>query len=117
MRLKSPTDTPIHVALLSGPVMRIGPEGREVEPEFVKQAVTNGCIPAEMTAEDMSRTDAEPTEKDRSTILRDALKKLRDEDTPLTGAGLPNRNAVSAAVGWNVSAVELTDAWNALPPV
>jgi hypothetical protein len=114
--LKSPTDKPIHVALLNGNTISIGPDGREVPAEFLKQAVINGCIPAEMKAEDMSRTDAEPTEKEHATILREALLKLRAEDTPLTGAGLPNRNTVSGTVGWNVSAVELTDAWNALPP-
>lgn len=114
MQLKSPTDTPIHVALLDGSAIRIGPEPREVPIPFRKRAFAEGCIPAEVSAEDMAVDIAEPTERSRPALLREALKQLRDEKTPLTGAGLPNRNTVSAKVGWNVSAVELTDAWNSL---
>ena len=114
MKLKSPTDTPVHVALLSGQAMQIGPEGREVEPVFAKEAFAKGCIPVELTVEDMTDKDAVPTEREQSAILRATLRRLKAEDTPLTGAGLPNRNTVSATVGWNVSAVELTDAWNSL---
>jgi len=114
MRLKSPTDTPVSVALLNGHAMLVGPEGRDVTPMFMKQALINGCIPAELEAEDMKQDAADPTEKDRGMLLRDVLREMRDAGVPLTGAGMPNRNAVSAAAGWNVSAVELTDSWNSI---
>jgi len=114
MRLKSPTDKPVHVALTDGTAITIGPGGRDVPVGLRKAAFAKGCIPANAKAEDMAQEVAEPTEKDRPEILRDALKKLRDDGTPLTGAGLPNRNVVSARAGWNVSAVELTDAWNSM---
>ena len=115
MLLKSPTETPICAMLSSGAGMRIGPEGREVDAEFVKAAMVAGAIPAQMTTEDMNPPDAAPTERDRPSLLRDALVKLRAEGSPLRGNGMPHRTTVSAAAGWNVSAEELTTAWNALP--
>ncbi|MDP3971311.1 MAG: hypothetical protein Q8P61_00165 [Candidatus Nanopelagicales bacterium] len=114
MQLKSPTDTPIHVALLDGNAIRIGPEGREVPIPFRKRAFAEGCIPMDVKAEDMSAPMAEPTEHSRAELLKSALRLLKAEGTPLTGAGLPNRNTVSKTVGWPVTAIELTDAWNSL---
>lgn len=44
MLLKSPTDTPLHIALLSGHAILIGPEPREVDAMFVSHAIQAGAI-------------------------------------------------------------------------
>ena len=114
MQLKSPTDKPVHIALLSGQAMRIGPEGREVDPIFAQEAYSMGCIPANATVEQMTAAHAPPTELSQLDQLKTVLREMKADHVELTGAGLPNRNSVSAKVGWNVSAVQLTDAWNSL---
>ena len=114
MQLKSPTDKPVHVALTDGTAITIGPEAREVPVHFRKEAFAQGCIPAGSKAEDMADEIPVPTEVSMAGKLKQVLAELKAEKTPLTGAGLPNINTVRARAGWNVSAVQLTDAWNSL---
>lgn len=47
MLLKSPTDAPIHVALLSGHSIVIGPEPREAHERFIAPAIAAGAVAVE----------------------------------------------------------------------
>lgn len=114
MQLQSPTDKPIHVSLLDGTAISIGPAPREVPTHFRKHAFAAGCIPVGVNTEDMADEPAAPTEVPMFEKLRQVLAELRAEKVSLTGAGLPHMALVRARAGWNVSAVQLTDAWNSL---
>jgi len=81
---------------------------------FRKDAFINGAIPVGTTAEDMTAEKAAPTGKSDMDILRVALRKMREDGFDPTGAGLPDIRQVRKAAGFNVSAIQLTDAWNSL---
>ena len=114
MRLKSPTDTPIHVSLLSGHTIQIGPEGRDVPEMFRRDAFALGAIPFDMAVEDFKEPEKE-FEKPKADLLADGIKKMLAEmPEKFTGAGLPDRRTLSNLVGWNVSVQELSAAWQEL---
>ena len=105
MRLKSPTETPISVALLSGHGISIGPEGRDVPAEFRKEAFIKGAIPD--TGEAIEKAVPAATGKTHAELLVAGVKKYFEDGGEMTGAGLPNRNLLSKQVGFPVSAVDL----------
>lgn len=113
MRLKSPTEKPIHVALLSGHAITIGPEGRDVPVMFRREAFANGALPEGVDEADLDRDvpDAGPDRNERLKAVIKEMLESGDEDA-LTGAGIPNRRKVSALAGWSVSVKELTAAWH-----
>jgi hypothetical protein len=109
MRLKSPTYTPVHVALLSGHTISVGPEGYDVPAMFRKDALINGCIPC--TGEAIEVAAPPSTSKTHAEQLVEGIKKYLEEGHELTGAGLPNRKVLGEAVGFPVTAVALEAAW------
>ena len=112
-RLKSPTEKPVHVALLSGNSILIGPDGRDVPAMFYREALICGAVPEGMQASDMEVEAAAPTELSRKDLMRNGIKKMMEtrEDGDFTGAGLPDRRILSRIVGWSVTAVELAEVW------
>ncbi len=112
-RLKSPTEKPIHVALLNGNSMVIGPEGRDVPAMLYREAIVAGCIPEGMKPEDLEVEVAPPTEKSKQDLMRAGIAKMLEtkDDGDFTGAGLPDRRILSRIVGWSVTAVELAEVW------
>lgn len=112
MKLKSPGSTAIHVALTNGHAITIGQEARDVPQMFLKDAFAKGAIPAEMEAESFVVEDKNDINPTTAELLVAGVKKMLVENADdFTGAGLPNRKTLSAIVGWNVSAEELTVAW------
>jgi hypothetical protein len=112
MQLKSPGDTPIHVALLNGHAITIGQEARDVPQMFLQEAFAKGAIPAEMNADSFVAEEKNDTDPTTAELLVAGVKKMLVENADdFTGAGLPNRKTLSAIVGWNVSAEELGVAW------
>lgn len=116
MWLKSPTENTIHVALLSGHAIRIGPEPVDAAPIFVAEAMAMGCIPANAKVEEIIVPKAKPVSKGSPELLREGIVKLLESDDPeaFTGSGLPNRKKLSNLVGWTVTAEELQPVWNAM---
>lgn len=113
MRLKSPTEKPVHIALLSGHAITIGPEARDVPVMFRRDALAKGCLPEGVSAAELNAVEQAPTEKDKPALLDAAIKTMLEGNNQddFTGAGLPNRKKISAIVGWNVTAEDLTAAW------
>lgn len=112
MQLKSPTITPIHVALTNGHAITIGPDGRDVPQMFIKDAFANGAIPAESDVEQFIAQEKNDTDPSTAEMLVAGVKKMLTENPDdFTGSGLPNRKVLSGIVGWNVSAQELEVAW------
>lgn len=112
MKLKSPTDEPIHVALLSGHSIRIPPEGRDVPEMFRRDAFAAGAIPVTASIADFSAPEEEAIDDSKLALLIAGVQKMLVENAEdFTGAGLPNRKVLSGIVGWNVSVQELSAAW------
>lgn len=110
MQLKSPTHQAVHVALLSGHSIVIGPEGRDVPKEFVKEALIRGAIPVGEQAE-----QAPDTSGDRmKAIIAGVKTMLVSAPDKFTDDGLPNRKTLGQVVGFSVSAEEASSAMVAL---
>ncbi len=109
MKFRSPTETPIHIALLSGHTCVIGPQLAEVEPRFHREAVAAGAIPEGM---DAAAPVAAP-EKSKSQLIVDAVKAAIDDAKAdeFDGQGKVKIEALSKRAGFNVSASERNAAW------
>ena len=117
MKLKSPTDEPVQVALLSGHIIRIPPEGREVPQRFLQDAFKAGCLPVSVDASSVQEEDAgndEGSGKTRGEIITGAIKTLLESGAEMTAAGLPNLKELSKVAGFTVERNEMVDAWNAV---
>lgn len=116
MRLKSPTEKPIHVALTSGHAIVVGPQARDVPQMFRREALAAGCVPEGVSAEDLDDSPPPAAGKDREAVLVGAIKRMLADDnaTDFTASGLPKRNKLSSLAGWNVTAEELTAAWQVI---
>jgi hypothetical protein len=108
MKLKSPTDETLHVALLSGHAIAIGPEGRDVPRLFLQAAFIAGAVHCG------AQEETAATANGRMESIKQGIREMLEQGAELTGAGLPNRKALSAAVGFAVESAELGDAWSEL---
>lgn len=102
-QFRSPTDTPLHVALTSGHTAVIPPEGIELAPMFHREAIARGAVLAEgATAEDQTQVFS------RQLAIRDAIAAMiagKDKDD-FTGDGKPNLVKLKAKTGFQVSREE-----------
>ena len=118
MRLKSPTNEPISFGSStgSGHSMVLGPEGEEVPQMFIQSAFAAGAIPVESDADAFVDAPKATYEKTDQELVQNAIKTMleRNEEGDFTASGLPNRKKLSALVGLNVSAEDVTIAWAAL---
>lgn len=115
MRLKSPSNEVLCVSLTNGTGLRIGPEARDIPAEFLKASFAAGAIPEGVEAADFDDSPDAPDAETMPVLLIAGVKKMLVENTDdFTGAGLPDRRVLSKIVGWNVSAEELSVAWQAV---
>lgn len=107
MRFRSPTDEPIRIALLSGHTAIVGPDWRELEPIFHRDAVANGCerehagaVPRTVAVQPSVAAAAKVESPEES--YRRALTTMiqRDVEKDFTADSLPNINAVSKLCGF-----------------
>lgn len=102
-RFRSPTDTPLHVALTSGHTAVIPPEGVELATAFHREAIARGAVLAEgATAEDQTQVF------NRQLVIREVIEAMvagKDKDD-FTGDGKPNLVKLKAKTGFPVSREE-----------
>lgn len=102
-RFRSPTETPLHVALTSGHTAVITPEGTELAPMFHREAIARGAVLAEgATAEDQTQMF------NRQLVLRETLEAMikGGDKEDFTGDGKPNLVKLKAKAGFPVSREE-----------
>lgn len=121
MKFRSPTEEPIRVASTTGHVLIIGPELREVPPQFVRAAVAEGAVPEGVPVELMQATDKQPAASSKSDVIRKALIAMSQAAKDGSGApdeftanGLPSVPALSKRVGFKVSREDAYEAWEGL---
>ena len=120
MKLYSPTDTGVHVALLSGHTTYITKEGTNVDKKFVSQALTLGCLtepagsyPIEDDDSDEAIAEAQPdteqTEIERTNAITDAINVMLNgsEDGDFNADGRPNLKKLNAKLGFKASKEEV----------
>lgn len=117
MKFKSPTETPVYLALLSGHCAVVGPEWRELPIILHKKAFEEGCITDNMDAETIAAKveNAQP-QKSNHEILVETIKGMaaNPQDGDFTAADLPNLKRLSSLVGWTVSREEMMQAVQAI---
>jgi hypothetical protein len=117
VKFKSPSDTPVYVALLSGHCATVGPEWRELPFNLHRRALEEGCITDNMDEESIAAlTQSAVPQPDRHQLLVGTIKAMMDDPQPgeFTGAGLPNLKVLCKKAGWNVSREEMMQAVHAI---
>lgn len=113
MQFKSPTDTPIQVALLSGHCAVVGPEWRDLPPNLHPEAFRLGCISDNMSQTDIeSRVIQHTPQATNAEKLAVIIHEMIAENKPanFTGAGLPHMKTLSAKAGWTVNREDMMQA-------
>ncbi len=110
MKFRSPTDSTLRVALLSGHVAMVGPDWRELDPIFHREAMALGAQVDQARFDNPDvlpeSGDDAPSQTDEDADIRAALIKMlgRDEDGDFVGStGLPNVKAVERVCGFRTS--------------
>ena len=112
MKLRSPTDTPVHVSLTSGHTMLIGPEPIEVENRFMRKALILVCL-REGEQPEQAEARAEKTKHDL-IVAGIQLMMAGDEPADFNNDGTPDLRRLSKRVGFDVSRDERDAAWKSI---
>lgn len=117
MKFRSPTDEPVHVALTNGLTAQVTPEGVDLDPVFHREAIARGCVPATLTAADVTAMEQRPADPvfDRKAVIAKAIQDMLDGTNPddFKKDGTPNMRQVSRRVGFQVHRDEVDAAWAA----
>lgn len=107
---KAPTHIPVQIALLSGHVAYVSPEGTELEQRYWTEAVRAGCIPEGF--EFFGAPDEQPTE-DAMGALKEVMRHMiiAKDEGDFTASGMPNMKRLCAKAGYNVSREDMAQAW------
>lgn len=102
MKFKSPTATPVFLALTSGHTAVVGPEFEELDARFHREAIANGCLPA--GAKEEPPLEGATPGFDRRKVIADAMNLMLDGavEGDFTADGKPDVRKLSAKVGFSV---------------
>ena len=110
MNFRSPTDDSVSVALTTGHMAVVTPEGVDLDPVFHREAIALGCIP-EGTSNTASVLEAKAF--DRALVIGEALQAAMQAGKPddFKADGTPDLNALAKRVGFKVSREEADTVW------
>lgn len=112
MKLRSPTDEPMHIGLTTGHTLVIpaDDEGVEVPLIFRREALSRGAV---VPGEVIDPEKAEKSGFDRTETIRGALNDMLDggNEDDFTGDGKPNLRKLSARLGFQASREEVDKVW------
>lgn len=118
IKFRSPTEKPVHVALLSGHAATIGPEWRELPKILHKAAIGEGAITSNMTQEAIdAAVEGASGALDQDVAVKNALVAMleeTDETDNFTESGIPNIDVLSTRCGFNVERAQMLRVWKAL---
>lgn len=118
MKFKSPTETPVYVALLSGHAAVVGDEFRDLPPNLHRKALELGCITDNMDAETINARIQEATPNTSNhAILVGIIKNMAanpKEGDFVASTNLPNLKRLAKSAGWSVSREEMMQAVQAI---
>lgn len=110
MKMRSPTETPIYLALTSGHTFVVGPELVEVPRKFHRMALAEECLPEGVDA--LPPKDEAPDDTKMTLIVKAVRGMLNGNvDGDFNNDGRPDVRRLSAKAGFTVSAGERDAAW------
>lgn len=100
MKFRSPTDQPMHLALVTGHTAVVSPEGNELPDIFHREAIANGCLPEGVSAA-VPNPGTGPTRKE---VITKAINEMLDgkDAEDFKADGTINVRRLSARVGFTV---------------
>lgn len=117
MKFKSPTEHPVHIALLSGhtcliPGVDKEPGGVDILPMFHRQAIASGAVPVGVPGVQVEAGSA----PNRGEVITKTLQSMLDgnEESDFKKDGTPDLNAVSRRCGFKVAREEVDAIWAGL---
>lgn len=118
LKFRAPDDKEeVHVSTTAGHAARVGKEWRELPAIMHKDAIAQGCITDNMTAESIA---AAPKNASPQFSAADEIKKgivaMLEENEPesFTKDKVPNLKKLSAKVGFNVDREQMQSVWAAM---
>jgi len=113
MKLRSPTDEPLHIGLTSGHTLVIpgDAEGVDVPLIFRREALSRGAVPPGEAID--PATPAGTPGLDRAEVIRDALNDMLDggSEDDFTADGKPNLRKLNSRLGFQASREEADKIW------
>lgn len=109
MKFRSPTDTPVYMALTNGHTCVVGPDLTEVPDMFRRKAIAEGCL-----AEGETAAQAEAVQATRKIdLIRNAMQRMiaDAEESDFNNDGKPDLRKLSKRAGFEVSRDERDEAW------
>lgn len=101
MKFRSPTDQPVHIALVTGHTAIVSPEGNELQAIFHKEAIARGCLPEGVQPD----APPAPPEFDRKRVISDAMRAMLagKDEADFRSDGKPDLRKLNARVGFTVA--------------
>jgi hypothetical protein len=120
-KFRSIDGTDVHVKLTSGHTAVIGKDWRPLPDHMHREAYANGCISDNMLQgmagpkEPPGKDGDKANDPERAAKILAAIKVMIDANKPekFTTTGLPRADALSEAVGFEVTSAERDAAWTA----
>lgn len=102
MKFRSPSDQPIHIALITGHTAVVPPDGVDLDPMFHKEASARGAV----AFDDSSSSTMTP--EVRKAAISAALTGMLDskDEDDFTADGKPNLRKLKERVGFAVTREE-----------
>ena len=112
MKLRAPSDEPVHVGLTTGHTLLISSEGTEVDAMFVRAALKAGAMPMG----DAPQWETQQQAEVRLGDIHDALEgSMRGIQPSLLGSdGKPDMRKLITKLGFNVHQSEVNAVWKGL---
>lgn len=127
MKFRSPTETPIHVALTTGHTAVIPQEGVELAPMFHREAISRGAIPGSLTNEEALllsgnsaantlASNTPPPGFDRNAEIRKVIESMLagSNEGDFNNDGKPSMAVVNKLLGFQASRSEVDAVWTAM---
>lgn len=110
MKFRSGTDQPVYLGLTNGHTAVVTPEPVELDKQFHKEAIAQGCLPEGVDNE----VDEQKPAFDRKQVIVDALNAMLAGSDPedFTKAGKPSLDKLNARVGFTVARTEADAIWD-----
>ena len=109
MKFRSPTEFPVQLALTSGHTCVVGVELTEVDKQFHRMAIMQGCLPEGVEPEKIEAAN-EPSKQELVVAAVRQIAQAGDAEDALND-GRPKVEKVSALAGFTVTASERDAAW------
>ena len=114
VKMWSPKGEDCHLSLTSGHTLIVPADekGRDVPEQFVKEAVSRGCLPVGMKPTEESAGDTFNRDAVIQARMRDMLNS--DDTAYFTGDHKPNLGVLSRLAGFTVDRAERDKLWEAV---